>query len=206
MMQQGLLVAEETTTVPASDAEIVSASLEEGGSEAFCELVKRYKGMVMGRVFSIVRDHHEAEDLAQETFVRAYKSLAQLKESARFAGWVASIAKNLALRWASKGKTVPLEGLSEATRRGQPVAREASTDPLDAASRRELYERVLDEVEGLPEAYRSAVYLRYLKGCSCREIAEIEGTQVGVVTSRLTRAGAMLRRKLAPILGKGDAS
>ena len=196
-------MAEKSTSLPASDADIVSASLGEGGAEAFCELVRRYKGMVMGRVFTIVRDHHEAEDLAQETFVRAYRSLAQLKESARFSGWLASIARNLALRRASERKPASLDALSEAKGDGRAIAH---ADPLDAASRRELYERVLREVEDLPEAYRSTVYLRYLKGCSCREIAEIEGTQVGVVTSRLTRAGAMLRRRLAPILGKGGAS
>ena len=188
-------MTERKTKAPPSDAELVRRLLREGGTEAFTVLVGRYKGMVMGRAFSILRDHHEAEDACQEAFVKAYRSLGQLAEPAGFAPWLGTIARNTALRRAGKRRPVPSEAVADPD--GQ--LEHAEADPALSAARRELYERALDEIEELPESYRSAVYLRYLKGHSCREIAEIQGVAVGVVTSRLTRATEELRRRLAPL-------
>lgn len=189
------MVTTETAGVPLSDAELVASSLEEGGAEAFSTLVTRYKGMVMGRIAAIVKDHHAAEDLAQDTFVRAFRSLAQLEDPAGFASWLGTIARNAALRWTSTRKPVSLDSLPEG---------EAPTaDPAENASRREIHQKVLEAVESLPEAYRGTVYLRYLKGMSCRQIAAVQGIEIGAVTSRLSRAADMLRNKLIPFMSGG---
>jgi RNA polymerase sigma-70 factor (ECF subfamily) len=206
-MRQELLLTERMTDVPASDAELVVASRSAGGAEAFCKLVSRHKGLVMGKVLTMVRDYHAAEDLAQETFVRAYKSLPQLKEPAGFAGWVASIAGNLAKTWLSTRKSLSLEtiggGKDEDAGRDDFSPVDKSADPHVAASRQDLYKKVLEAVENLPEEYKTTVYLKYLKELTCAEIARIQGTTVGTVTSRLTRAGVMLRERLAPVLRGG---
>ncbi len=197
-MRQDVALTERKTKAPPSDAELVRRLLREGGTEAFTVLVGRYKGMVMGRAFSILRDHHEAEDACQEAFVRAYRSLGQLAEPSGFAPWLGTIARNTALRRAGKRRPVPSEAVTDPD--GQlELPATAEADPVLSAARRELYERALDEIEELPESYRSAVYLRYLKGHSCREITEIQGVAVGVVTSRLTRSTEQLRRRLAQL-------
>ena len=207
-MRQGAAVAEQGTLSTASDAALVAATLGSGGSTAFGELVRRYKGMVMGRVYAISGDWHEAEDLAQDAFVRAYRALGQLQRPAEFGSWLGVIARNLARTSAARRRPASLEGVASAGDGGgdariDSIVPPETADPREAASRRELYERAVREIESLPESYRSTVYLRYLKGRSCREIAEIEGVSTGVVTSRLTRASATLREKLAPLAGEG---
>ena len=205
-MALGAAVAEQRANATATDAGLVAASLGAGGAGAFGELVGRYKGMVMGRILSIVADRHEAEDLAQDAFVRAYRSLAQLQKPSDFGAWLGRIARNVALTAARKRRPASLDGL--AAKDDAPAERvipsDRAADPGVSAERRELYERALRTVESLPEEYRSTVYLRYLKGRSCREIAEIEGIPTGTVTSRLARAGEMLRERLAPVARGGE--
>jgi len=203
-MRQGAALAEKSTNASAveSDAALVAASLS-GDREAFGALVRRYKGMVMGRIHAIVGDRHEAEDLAQESFVRAYRALSQLERPSEFASWMGSIARNAAVTGRARRRPVPAGSLSGTDAAApDPAGRPEPGNPAEAAARHELYEMALREIESLPEEYRSTVYLRYLKNRSCREIAEIEGIAVGVVTSRLSRAAAALREKLGPMAGE----
>ena len=203
-MRQRAAVAQKSSNASAvpSDSALVAASLA-GDREAFGMLVGRYKGMVMGRIYAIVGDRHEAEDLAQESFVRAYRALSQLEQPSEFASWLGSIARNAAVTARARRRPAPAGSLSggDATAPA-PAGRPAAGDPAEAAARHELYEMALREIESLPEEYRSTVYLRYLRNRSCREIAEIEGVAVGVVTSRLSRAAAALRGKLGPVAGE----
>ena len=200
-------MTERMTDVPASDAELVAASRSAGGSEAFCKLVTRHKGLVMGKIITMVRDYHTAEDLAQETFVRAYGSLSQLREPAGFAAWVSTIAANLARTWLSSRKPEFLStssgSNSDETEPESFLPPDSSSDPHENTARQDLYTKVLKAVETLPEEYKATVYLKYLKELTCAQIARIQGTTVGTVTSRLTRASVMLREKLAPVLRGG---
>lgn len=200
-------MTERMTDAPASDAELVAASLSAGGAEAFSELVSRHKGLVMGKILAMVRDFHTAEDLAQETFARAYGSLSQLREPDGFAAWIAAIAGNLARTWLSSRKpkflATPAGANDEETGREAFSPQDSSPDPHETVARRDLYKKVLSAIENLPEEYKATVYLKYLKELTCAQIARIQGTTVGTVTSRLTRAGAMLRERLAPLLRGG---
>jgi len=200
-------VSEQSTNASAgaaaADAALVAASIG-GDRAAFGTLVGRYKGMVMGRTYAITGDWHEAEDLAQESFVRAFRALSQLERPAEFAAWLGTIAKNLALSSRTKLRPVTADALTARADSARTAPSEQGS-PAEAASKRELYEMALREIESLPEEYRSTVYLRYLKNRSCRQIAEVEGVAVGVVTSRLSRAAAALREKLAPKLGTNSA-
>jgi RNA polymerase sigma-70 factor (ECF subfamily) len=202
-MIAGLDVQRKTRSLE-SDAELVArcrAAPEVG--EAFRRLVDRYRGMVMSCACSILRDRHEAEDVAQDTFVKAYAALASLRDPAGFCPWLMTIARNTALTRASKKAPVSMDPNARADDH-RDVASSAD-DPATAVSRRELHALVLSELDSIPDHYRRAIYFRYLKGYSCREIAQIEGKEIGVVTSRLTRATAILREKLAKLTGERTA-
>ncbi len=188
-MEQEVLVAEERATTVRTDAELVSASLGPEGASSFGELVGRYKGLVMGRVYAILKDYHEAEDAAQETFLKAFRSLGGLQRPAEFSSWIGTIARNTALRAAGKKRPAPKD---------DPIPLEGGNHPADGMSAREDRLSVMAAIESLPETYRSTLYLKYMNGMTCREIADAKGVSVGVVTSRLSRGMAMVRTKLAP--------
>jgi len=206
LMTQELLVAQ-SKRVQAADAELVRRALAEGGAEAFCELVSRYKGMVMGQVLQIVRDYHAAEDAAQEVFLKAFKSLGALDKAESFPSWIITIARNTALTHVARRKDASIEDVTE-TPDGERAMEnflppDESADPGEVISRREITAKVMKAVNELPEAYRATVYLKYLKGHTCAEIAGMQGEKLGVITSRLTRANAMLRDKLASVIKGG---
>jgi RNA polymerase sigma-70 factor (ECF subfamily) len=194
-MGQGLLVAEGKKTAVLTDAELVSASLGSHGTVMFGELVSRYKGMVMGRVYAIVGDYHEAEDIVQETFLKAFRSLGGLRNPSDFCSWVGTIARNTALS-AAAGRRPPASGPR--------TAPEGDADPGERAVRTEEQSAVISAIESLPEAYRSALYLKHIKEMTCREIASAQGVSVGVITSRLSRGMAKVREKLEPPSGRDD--
>ncbi len=150
-----------------------------GDGEAFGALVCRYQGLAIARAYGVLQDRGEAEDAAQEAFLRAFRSLRQLREPAAFAPWLLATVLNVARRAASKRGRHPAALLDG-----------------DAPDRRQPHGEVLDAVAALPEGYQQVIHLHYSQGCSCQEIARLLGLQIGSVTSRLTRARQMLRRML----------
>ena len=191
----------------ASDAQWVRASLAGSDPEAFSRLVRRYLARVTGKAAAILRDPSEAQDVAQEAFVKAYRSLAQLKEPERFGGWLMMIAVNTARRRASGPRLMSLEFWRKSRddgSAGQAEPEDESAPSADRqAMRREVYQEVLNAMEELPDTYRNTVYLRYVGGRTCREIADIEGVGISVVTSRLSRAYDLMRTRLVPVLREG---
>jgi RNA polymerase sigma-70 factor (ECF subfamily) len=170
-----------------ADAECVRAVVG-GNRERFAELVQRYQQAVYSVTLAYSRDTHHAEDLAQEVFVRAYGSLPQLREPARFGGWLLQIARHQAARQFRRRAAQPTQALTPET---DPAAPEPSGDAERSA-------RVLACIEELPELYRETLRLKYQEALSCKEIAAREGVPIGTITSRLTRALAVLRTALEP--------
>jgi RNA polymerase sigma-70 factor (ECF subfamily) len=192
----------------ASDASLVAACVSGGrASEAFRELVQRHKGMVMYVAYRVLRDHHEAEDVSQEAFVKAYRSLGSLRDGAEFGSWVTTIARNTALSRAAKRARGPVEGtdvVGDAAAPSRPDDAGAG-DPSSAVARRELHSLVLRELEDISEVHRRTIYLKYVKGFTCAEIAQMEGIGVSAITSRLSRATAVLRERLKRLTGGSTA-
>lgn len=168
-----------------SDQDLVNAVLS-GNRNAFAVLVRRYTAAVRAVARHIVRNHHASEDIAQETFVAAYRQLGELRVACLFGRWILQIARHEALRALRANRPgVPLEAAAGIA---SPAADEADTDYL------------LAEVMRLPERERRLIMLRYFEGHSVEEIARITSRPPGTVTKQLSRGYARLRQRLAEVL------
>lgn len=167
-----------------SDAELVEAVL--GGDRAsFAVLVRRHERAVLAIALGVLRDHHAAQDAAQDTFVTAYEQLGMLRRRGRFAPWVLGIARRRAIDlWRRRSRSP------------QNIVELDSIAANPGGSLDQAAGEVFEAIDRLPEQYRRILLLRYCDRLSVREIAEAMGSPVGTVTSRLSRARARLRRSL----------
>lgn len=173
-----------------------------GSREAFDELVLRYQGPVLNLVRAMTAGDGDAEDLAQEAFVRAWRSIASFRSDSTFRTWVFGIAINVVRT--HRGKRARLRRLF-----WTPPAEESFSDPLGRASAddgieaplamREVIDRALAT---LPEDMRAAVVLRDVQGLDYREIAASLDLPIGTVESRIFRARQRLRPLLEPLRKK----
>jgi len=167
-----------------SDAELVAAVLA-GDREAFAGLVQRYERAVRATALAVVRDHHVAQDIAQEAFLAAYTKLGGLRNGATFGPWLLQIVRRRAV---------------EVTRRrsyGRALQDEDIEIPAPSDGQlKEDSRRLLSAVMRLPERERALVMLRYFDGQDVADIAQATGRPVGTVTGLLSRARDRLRRWL----------
>jgi RNA polymerase sigma-70 factor (ECF subfamily) len=166
-----------------------------GDRAAFEALVTRHRQAVYRLCWSATGNAADADDAAQETFVRLFRSLSSYDPSRPFGPWLRKIAWNTGLslrREAAAG--APRVPSGEA-----PEAPDPSPDPEEAAERKQETERVAGAMAGLPPELRAVLVLRAVEGLSYAEIAEVLGVPAGTVMSRLSRA----RERLAALLGKG---
>ncbi len=181
----------------ASDAAIVAEVLE-GETEAFGELVNRYKNLVASFIAARVAST-EVEDLAQDTFLRAFRMLASLRDPAAFSSWLLGIANHVCVDWhRSRRKVASLddEGLQELGAEALVPHRSPVGQPDAEAEQAEAVRLLLESLDRLPETYRVTLVLKHMDGLSCQEIAERLGLALGTVTSRLARAYKLLRDRL----------
>jgi RNA polymerase sigma-70 factor (ECF subfamily) len=174
----------------------LAAHARAGAEPAFREIVRRYERPVRSLIARIVQDSALAEDLAQDTFLRAFRNLAAFDTTRKFSSWLFRIAHNIAIDAIRRrpGAVVALEADDPA------VAVPAPPDPVEGAALGRALETALG---GLRPDYRTAVLLRYQEGCSYAEIAETmaipEGTaKTYVHRGRKLLAGALERAGWAP--------
>jgi RNA polymerase sigma factor (sigma-70 family) len=160
-----------------SDAELLEASLR-GERAAFGTLVERYQSLVAAVSYSRTRDSSLSEDVAQETFLAAWRQLDQLREPRRLGAWLCGIARNVARKARRKsGRELPSDT-------PQAVARD---NPFEAVAEAEA-ERVVGEALGrVPDTYRDVLVLYYREQRPARDIAELLGLSEAAVMQRLTR-------------------
>ncbi len=192
----------------AEDAALVERiSIRSGENQAYEKLVAKYWRLLIAWVRPRVRNASEAEDIVQETFIRAFRSLPDLKEPGRFSGWLLAIARNRSADHARKLHEVQsLDGMSEEEPAGDRFTA-ASEDLAERIDRREEYQAVLRAVDRLPEKYRLVVMLRYFEGFSGNEISHILDEPEGTVRNRLFRAHEKIRRLIresSPAKGRGS--
>ena len=172
-----------------------------GSREAFGDLVALYQHHIHGCVLRIIGDAEAARDVAQEAFLRAYTSLAGLRDPRKFRPWLYAIAVNLSRNWLKRQRRAPLSlvrsssHLSEAE--GELPDRGLSASPSYLAQLSERRQLVAQAVESLPVKYREVAVLRFQHELKVKEVAEALGISVAAAESRLRRVKAMLREELA---------
>ena len=174
-----------------------------GGDEfAFEILVRRHESSVLNLVYRYVGDRTKARDLAQEVFIRVWKSANRYEPKAKFTTWLFSIAVNLCLNELKsvKGKKLIQLGIGGEERKSIDYGAHsvASQSPEDLLLAEERSRQVSDSLQGLPENQRMALILKRYDNLSYGEIAKILDCSVSAVESLLVRAKRNLHEKLAP--------
>lgn len=192
-----------------TDETALVAQSREGDTRAFGELVRRYEGKIFRLAQHVTQNREDAEDVLQETFMKAYEHLDQFQGNSKFYTWIVRIAVNQALMKLRRRKTDRSVSLDENIDTGEDtIVREIAAwdeDPEQRFSRDELG-RILDSaVQSLDAPYRSVFVLRDIDELSTEETAEALGLSVPAVKSRLLRARLQLREKLTRYFKrKGD--
>jgi len=169
----------------ASDGELIAAS-QRGERAAFGKLVARYQDVVCAVSYSTTGDWPLSEDVAQDTFIAAWRQLGQLRETARLRPWLCGIARNLA-------RKARRRGAREREHEPDDVLPAPSGTPFEQTARAETEQVVRDALARIPDGYREALVLFYREGCSVREVADVLGISEAAALQRLTRG----RRHLA---------
>ncbi len=182
--------------------ETIVRAVRNGRTDAFADLVDHHKESVYGTLMRLTADPQLAEELAHETFVRAYRSLAGFRGESRFGTWLIRVAINLArdhVRELKRNRTVSLEAALERDPDSMAFAeRRPHGDPLSEADSGDLLERFEDVLHELPPSYREAFVLHHVQDMSYEDIAVLTGDSVGSLKVRAHRARKLLREKLFP--------
>lgn len=183
-------------TAPYTDAAAVRRTLR-GDANAFGPLVRRYHRAVMGLCYGYLRNRADAEDAAQEAFIRAYTRLNTLAEPGRFGPWLMIIARNASLNAQAKRRTAA-EALRAA---GQAVPLFSADEPKDRAMDDARIDALLAEhLAQLPDEHREVLTLHYFAGNDTREIARILDISREAAKKRLQRSRDLLGANLLPAL------
>ncbi len=176
-----------------------------GDKRAFDLLVQKYHRRLMRLLSRMVRNQEEVEDIAQETFIKAYRALPQFRGDAAFYTWLYRIGVNTTRNFlASRGRSMPTISDQAVNDDDEPDERLVAQDintPESMLLSKQVAVAVNDAVEALPEELRTAITLREMEGMSYEEIAEMMGCPIGTVRSRIFRAREAIAAKLRPILG-----
>jgi RNA polymerase sigma-70 factor (ECF subfamily) len=176
------------------------AQAKSGRMEAYTELVRRVQVKIYNTIFGMTRNHDDADDLTQDTFMYAYKALGSFRENASFYTWVYRIAVNLTLNaLKKKGREKGREDFEDNA--AVLEKREyASRSPEGDSLRREFREKLEEAIESLAPAYKAAFTLVVLQEMSHGRAAEILGISENTVSWRMFKARKMLQDKLKPYL------
>jgi RNA polymerase sigma-70 factor (ECF subfamily) len=165
----------------------------EGDIESFRLLLARYEKPVVRMIRNITYDKESCEDIAQDVFLTAYNKLASFDRTrSSFSTWLFTIARNKSLNELKRKQQPPM---SELPKRSNPH------NPSDDIAKKEFYDRLDKTLNSLPSRQRRAFVLAEFEKLSYEEIAQIEGTRLGTIKSRINRAKQKLRTALEEFAG-----
>ncbi|HEV3048698.1 MAG TPA: sigma-70 family RNA polymerase sigma factor [Longimicrobium sp.] len=185
-----------------SDHELVTRA-QQGSEKAYRELLGRFQRPVFSIIYRMIRDREQAEDLAQETFVRVFNNIDRYDPRYKFSSWIFKIATNLTIDHIRRKEldTVSIDGSRNAVTAEQIEATSitiASPDenPEELLEAKELGEEIESAISKLRPEYRAAILLRHVDGREYQEIAEILSLPLGTVKTYIHRGRNELREQL----------
>jgi RNA polymerase sigma-70 factor (ECF subfamily) len=191
---------------------VLTTELQAGSEEAFAVLIGQYQAPVYSLISRILNDPSDAADITQDVFIKVFRSIGGFHGDSSLRTWIYRIALREASnqrRWWSRhrGREVTIETETSGSDEGKStylkdMLVDEHASPYELTAHEEIRARVELELRRLPEPFRTVVILRDLEGLPYEEIAEILGTHLGTVKSRLVRGRAMLRLRLQPLIAQ----
>jgi RNA polymerase sigma-70 factor (ECF subfamily) len=188
--------------VAPSDQQLVER-VQAGDKRAFDLLVLKYQHKIISLVGRYVKDHHEAMDVSQEAFIKAYRALANFRGDSQFYTWLYRIAINTAKNYLVARNRRPPDVDVEANEYGDYGSADIMADvdtPENLMARDQLQDKVFATLEKLPDDLRTALTLREFEGMTYEQIAQVMDCPVGTVRSRIFRARDTIDKEVAKLM------
>jgi RNA polymerase sigma-70 factor (ECF subfamily) len=180
-----------------TDEELVARSMG-GDLDSFNQLVLRWERPIYALAYRVIGREEDARDVAQETFLRAFRALSGFKGQAKFSSWLYRITLNLCRDWIRRERRAPVAQAPEGV---DLIELASEAEPLetieDLVARRELGRAVARAMATLPEEQRTAIVLKEYHGLTFQEIAELLDCPLSTVKTRLYQGLSVLRKQLA---------
>lgn len=193
-----------TATPEKRDESQIIASILGGNTHQFHDLIRPHERSVYIMALSLLQNEADAEDAAQEAFLKAFRNLAKFRGEAKFGTWLVSIALNEARSRLRNRKAVKMESLDDIPEGQENVSPALLRDwreiPSEALERKEVRQLLQNAIGDLPLIYREVFLLRNIEELSVNDSAETLGISIASVKVRLHRARIMLQKKLVPQL------
>jgi len=172
-----------------TDYELVKECLE-GNKDAFSELITRYKKLIYSVAWKFSKDNEEVNDMAQDAFIKIYRSLAKYDSRYKFSTWAVKVATNICLDHVRRKRinSVSLDEIEGFTG--------SNNSPEEYYLRKEHSQMLKNAIDELPEIYRVPIVMYHQKGMSYKEIADFLGKPMSIIKNRIFRARNALRENL----------
>ena len=186
-----------------SDEALVTMTLN-GHSASFEELVRRYERQIFSLALRMMNNQEDANDVAQDIFIKIYHALPKFDESRKFFSWMYKIAMNVCYTQLKKRppESYPLDNVIDFA----PFLPDIDSQPEEYFESKEMKELVQQAISELPDNFRVPILLRFMEELSYQQIAEVMELPVTTIETRLYRGKALLQKRLAKILERGVKS
>lgn len=185
-------------------SDVFSAARQKEDRRLFDDLVNKYSKQAYNVAYRMTGNHADAEDLTQDTFIKAYRFFGNYNRSLPFDNWLYRIMSNMFVDWLRRKPKAHIRSLDEPIRHEEGETAmdvpDDSAGPEDMLMSLELDSEMQKALDTLPKDFRLAVILSDIQGLSYEEVSDVMGCSIGTVRSRLHRGRRLLREKLRPYL------
>jgi RNA polymerase sigma-70 factor (ECF subfamily) len=191
--------------MPSSDEELVARSMG-GDLDSFNQLVLRWERPIYALAYRVIGREEEARDVAQETFLRAFRALKGFKGQAKFSSWLYRITLNLCRDWIRRARRTPVAQMPAGIDLVELAGEETPAETIeDLVGRRQLGRAVSKAMATLPEEQRTAIILKEYHGLTFQEIADLLDCPLSTVKTRLYQGLSVVRKQLQQAGVDGEA-